>query len=143
MEKQAEKQKVPARNLEVAKKTDKPKKQVKLSGKKEGVKIGAKVIKRKFKVDAYKFLVRPLITEKVSSMAAGGKYAFEVDLSANKVLVKKAVSALYDVSVKAVKIINVKGKYVRYGRQYGKRKDWKKAIVTLAPGEKIEIYEGV
>lgn len=76
-------------------------------------------------------------------MAAEGKYAFAVSPEANKILVKKAVSAVYGVNVKNVTMMNVLGKSIRYGRQLGKRKDWKKAIVTLKEGEKIEVYEGV
>ncbi|MFA5133439.1 MAG: 50S ribosomal protein L23 [Patescibacteria group bacterium] len=88
-------------------------------------------------------LIKPLITEKISDGAALGKYAFMVSREANKISIKKAVNNLYGVKVESVKIINAIGKSVRYGRFQGKRKDWKKAIVTLAPGEKIEIYEGV
>ena len=143
LEKQAEKQQKTAEDLKVEKKSVKTKKQAKALSKKSEVKISAKVQERKFNADAYKFLVKPLITEKISSMAADGKYGFVVAPEANKILIKKAVGAIYGVNVKDVKIINMQGKFTRYGRQIGKRKDWKKAIVTLAPGEKIEIYEGV
>ncbi|MBU4422022.1 50S ribosomal protein L23 [Patescibacteria group bacterium] len=95
------------------------------------------------KADVYRVLVKPLITEKVSDMAVLGKYSFQIKPKANKIMVKKAISALYNVKVRDVRIINVVGKSVRYGRHTGKRSDWKKAIVTLAPGEKLEIYEGV
>ena len=111
--------------------------------KKDEVKISAKIERKKFNVDANKVLIKPIITEKISSMAAEGKYAFVVSLDANKILVKKAVGAVYGVNVVNVAMINVQGKSVRYGRQLGRRKDWKKAIVTLKAGEKIEIYEGV
>lgn len=101
-----------------------------------------KNIKSKFK-GAHGILMKPLITEKISSVSSMGKYAFLISSDANKPMVKKAITALYGVNVKNVRIINVIGKKVRYGRSYGQRSDWKKAIVTLAPGEKIEIYEGV
>lgn len=148
LEKQAEKQQKAAEILKVEKKPAKAKKPAKisfakLSSKKGEVKISAKIQKRKFNIDAYKVLVKPLITEKISSMAADGKYGFSVTPEANKILIKKAVGAIYGVNVRAVKIINMQGKSIRYGRQIGKRKDWKKAIVTVAQGEKIEIYEGV
>ncbi|MBU1180430.1 50S ribosomal protein L23 [Patescibacteria group bacterium] len=94
-------------------------------------------------MNVHDILIKPLITEKISDMAVFGKYAFEVSPDANKIMVKKAVSTLYGVKIKDVKIINVRGKRVRHGRQWGKRKNWRKAIVSLAPGEKIEIYEGV
>ena len=111
-------------------------------GKQEEKKAGKKIIKSKFK-GGYGVLIKPLITEKISEAASLGKYAFAVSADANKPMVKKAINALYGVNVKSVRIINVIGKSVRYGRSFGKRKDWKKAIITLSPGEKIEIYEGV
>ena len=129
-----------AKDLELAKKTQK---QIIKEEKKQTVKIGTKRIKPKFKINVHDILIKPLITEKISNMAVFGKYAFSVSPEANKIMVKKAVSTLYGVKVKDVKIINVRGKRVRHGRQWGKRKDWRKAIVLLAPGEKIEIYEGV
>ena len=111
-------------------------------GKQEEKKASKKIIKSKFK-GGYGVLIKPLITEKISEAASLGKYAFAVSSDANKPTVKKAINAVYGVNVKSVRIINVIGKSVRYGRSFGKRKDWKKAIITLAPGEKIEIYEVV
>lgn len=111
--------------------------------KKDSVKISSKSTKQKFQVRPEDILIRPLITEKVSDMAMYGKYAFKVFKHANKIMVKKAITTLYGVKVKDVKIVNMRGKRVRYGRQWGQQSDWKKAVVTLAPGEKIEIYEGV
>lgn len=106
-------------------------------------KVKVAKVKPKFKVDAYKILIRPLITEKISDMAIAGKYGFVVSNNANKIDVKKAIANVYNVRAIDVKMVNVRGKSVRYGRHLGKTKDWKKAIVTLAPGEKIEVYEGV
>lgn len=117
-------------------------KKVPLVGEEKEKKTSKKIIKSKSKA-VYGVLIKPLITEKISEAASLGKYAFAVSPDANKPMVKKAVSALYGVNVKNVRIINVLGKRVRYGRSFGKRKDWKKAIITLAPGEKIEVYEGV
>lgn len=145
LEKQAENQKkATEKTLELAKKTNKKLPAKKSEEKKqEKVKIETKTEKKKMKAEVYRVLMKPLITEKVSDMAVLGKYAFQIKLKANKIMVKKAVSALYGVKVKDVRIINVLGKTVRYGRYTGKRNNWKKAIVTLAPGEKIELYEGV
>ena len=69
--------------------------------------------------------------------------AFRVDRRANKVQVKEAVEKIFKVKVKSVNIMNVQGKKRRMGRFVGKRADWKKAVVTLHPGETIEIIEGV
>lgn len=138
------------KELELAKKTKKQenektgKRKMKkiLIGKPEERKAAKKIYKPKLRT-AHKILIKPLITEKISSASPMGKYAFLVSPDANKPMVKKAVSALYGVNVLSVRIINVMGKKVRYGRSYGQRSDWKKAIVTLSPNEKIEIYEGV
>ncbi|MBT4277782.1 50S ribosomal protein L23 [Candidatus Falkowbacteria bacterium] len=111
------------------KKVEKPKQDVKATVK------GRKI--------AYDVLVRPLITEKVTDMGAFNKYAFEISIKSNKQEVKKAVQEVYGVTPISVNIINTKGKKTRSGRRAGKRKDWKKAIITLKKGEKIEVYEGV
>jgi large subunit ribosomal protein L23 len=108
-------------------------------------KVQTKTVKAKkaLTMDVSAVLVKPLITEKVSAQAAEGKYGFVVANDTNKIQVKKAIAALYGVKVAGVRIINMKGKKVSYGRMSGRTKSWKKAIVTLAPGEKIEVYEGV
>lgn len=92
---------------------------------------------------AFRVLVRPLITEKSAELASEGKYVFEVNPAMNKVEVKKAVRATYGVEPIAVHIVTNKGKRVRFGRLQGQRKDWKKAIVTLKKGQTIEVFEGV
>ncbi len=92
---------------------------------------------------AYRILVRPLITEKATNLSAENKYAFIVATEANKIEVAKAIKATYGVKPVSVNLINVKGKKVTRGRIQGKRKDFKKAIVTLPKGETIKIYEGV
>ena len=93
---------------------------------------------------AYGIIRRPLITEKAQKMATElNKYAFEVDKRANKMQIKEAVEIAFTVSVKEVNTCVMKGKRRRYGRALTKQPDWKKAIVTLAPGEKIELFEGV
>jgi len=94
----------------------------------------------------YQVLKRPVVTEK--SQYQGDlyerQYVFEVDKRANKQLVKAAVEKIFDVDVLQVRIINVKPKSGRYGRRVVIRKPgWKKAIVTLAAGQSIQIFEGV
>lgn len=88
-------------------------------------------------------ILRPLVTEKGAHLAATGQYLFEVNLHANKVQIKNAIRSMYGVMPTSVNIQKVRGKAVRFGRMYGRRKDWKKAIVTLPEGKKIEVYEGV
>jgi large subunit ribosomal protein L23 len=93
---------------------------------------------------AYGIILRPLITEKAQLQAHNyNKYAFEVDKRANKMQIKEAVELAFSVSVREVNTLTVKGKRRRYGRSLTKQPDWKKAFVTLAPGEKIELFEGV
>lgn len=94
-------------------------------------------------LQAFGIIMRPLITEKAQIQAAQSKYAFEVDKRANKMQIKEAVEVAFGVQVHAVNTSVMKGKSKRYGRRESKMPDWKKAVVTLAPGEKIELFEGV
>ncbi len=87
--------------------------------------------------DAYRVLVKPLVTEKSYRGMAKGQYAFKVSKKANKISVRNAVEKVYDVKVLRVNIVNVHGKSKNYGRISGRTSDWKKAIVTLKPGETI------
>ncbi|MDD4994993.1 MAG: 50S ribosomal protein L23 [Patescibacteria group bacterium] len=101
---------------------------------------------RKESVDtglAYRNLVEPMVSEKASILAAQGKYVFKVNREANKIEIKKAVERVFNVKVQDVNVINMRGKKVRFGRVSGTTKCWRKAVVTLVPGEKIELYEGV
>lgn len=91
----------------------------------------------------YEVLRRPLITEKSTVLLAEGKYAFEVAGPANKQQVKQAVEKAFDVKVLAVNMMMVRGKMRRVGRRQAMTPAWKKAIVTLKPGDKIELFEGV
>jgi len=92
----------------------------------------------------YEIIKRPIDTEKTRYQAEEGKYTFEVDRRANKHEVKEAVEQVFNVEVLYVNIVNVPPKRGRYGRRIVTRKPaWKKAIVTLAPGERIDIFEGV
>ena len=91
----------------------------------------------------YEVLRRPLITEKNTALQVESKYVFEVAGKANKPLVKQAVEKAFKVKVTAVNMITVPGKTRRVGRQLTQTPSWKKAIVTLKPGDKIEFFEGV
>jgi large subunit ribosomal protein L23 len=93
--------------------------------------------------EAYKYLLKPLISEKVAMQGALNQYGFEVSKRATKVEIKKAIKALYGADVEKVNIINVRGKKVKHGRKEGSRKSWKKAIVSVKEGQKVELYEGV
>jgi len=91
----------------------------------------------------YEVLRRPLITEKSTNLHAEGKYAFVIANKANKVQVKQAVEKAFKVKVTAVNVMTVPGKTRRVGRRQVLTPSWKKAIVSLKPGEKIEFFEGV
>ena len=91
----------------------------------------------------YEVLRRPLITEKNTVLQAQNKYAFEIDKKANKPQVKQAVEKAFKVKVTSVNMITVPGKTKIVGRRQVQTAQWKKAIVTLKPGDKIEIFEGV
>jgi large subunit ribosomal protein L23 len=94
----------------------------------------------------YEILRRPVVTEKSNFQSdVLGQYTFEVDRRANKKQIKDAVETVFSVTVERVRVINVPAKRVRrYGRREVVRKSgWKKAVVTLAPGDRIEFFEGV
>ena len=91
----------------------------------------------------YEVLRRPVITEKGTELQAQGKYAFEVARDANKPQIKQAVEKAFKVKVTAVNVVTVRGKVRRVGRRQVLTQSWKKAIVTLQPGDKIELFEGV
>lgn len=88
-------------------------------------------------------LIRPLVTEKTNAMMQENKYTFVVPLRVNKVEIRQAVEQIFKVKVLAVNTIRVMGKTKRMGKTEGKRPDYKKAIVKLAPGQNIEFFEGV
>ena len=91
----------------------------------------------------YEVLRRPLITEKDTVLQAQGKYAFEVAGESNKHLIKQAVEKAFNVKVTTVNVMTVPGKERRVGRRMILTPSWKKAIVTLQPGDKIEFFENV
>ena len=89
----------------------------------------------------YEIIVRPLITEKSMKLVDEGKYTFEVKQGANKVEVKKAVEELFKVDVTAVNMMNTQRKRRRVGKYEGLRPAVQKAIVTLAEGDKLDVFE--
>ena len=94
------------------------------------------------KRDAVSVLIRPLLTEKITGLReASNKVGFLVASDANRLEIKKAVESLLKVRVAHVNVMNVPGKVKRLGRFVGQRSDWKKAIVTLKPGEKLELFD--
>lgn len=88
-------------------------------------------------------ILRPVITEKSAHLATENKYVFQVRPDATRVDVKVAIKSMYGVAPVNVQIMNKIGKKIRFGRREGKRKDWKKATVTLPAGSSINVYEGV
>ncbi|MDR7867679.1 MAG: 50S ribosomal protein L23 [Sporomusaceae bacterium] len=93
--------------------------------------------------NARDILIRPLITEKATALMADNKYTFVVPLKANKIEIRQAVEQIFKVKVLDVNTIRVMGKMKRMGKNQGKRPDYKKAIVKLAPGQSIEFFEGL
>ncbi|HOW55095.1 MAG TPA: 50S ribosomal protein L23 [Syntrophorhabdaceae bacterium] len=94
-------------------------------------------------MNEYDIILRPIITEKSTLLKeVGNQYIFEVQRSANKIEIKKAIEKLFKVKVLDVHVSNMEGKKKRLGRFAGKRSDWKKAIVKLGPKDKITIFEG-
>jgi large subunit ribosomal protein L23 len=93
--------------------------------------------------EAQKIIRRPLITEKSTRQKEESRqYVFEVHRDANKIEIQSAVERLFKVTVLQVRTSNVLGKVKRLGRRYGKRPDWKKAIITLKEGGRIDFFEG-
>lgn len=94
-------------------------------------------------MNPHQIIIRPLITEKNTNLMAYNKYSFEVDRKATKPQIKSAVESIFNVTVTKVHTMNMRGKMRRRGQYFGYESDWKKAIVTLAPGDRIELFEGV
>lgn len=93
---------------------------------------------------SYDIIISPLLTEKGNTLKeTWNKVLFKVAKDANKIEIKKAVEDIFKVKVEGVATINYKGKKKRLGRFEGRRPDWKKAIVTLKKGEKLNIIEGL
>ncbi len=94
-------------------------------------------------MNAHDVIRRPLITEQTMAGTHDGRYTFEVALGANKVQIKQAVESIWPVHVRAVNTAIMPGKPRRVGRSAGHRPDWKKAVVTLRSGERIQFFEGL
>jgi large subunit ribosomal protein L23 len=92
---------------------------------------------------SHQILVRPIVTEKNTMLNEVGKYCFEVAPNANKIEIKRAVEEIFKVKVTTVNVLKVHGKMRRMGRTAGMTRSWKKAIVTLVAGERIELFQGV
>jgi len=93
-------------------------------------------------MDPRNILIRPVISEKSYALIAEGKYTFRVDDRAHKTQIAQAVEEVFDVEVAAVRTAKVRAKPKRRGMHQGRTRAWKKAIVQLAPGERIELFEG-
>jgi large subunit ribosomal protein L23 len=94
-------------------------------------------------MNASQVLLRPVLTEKTTEMQEGGRYTFEVARSATKLEVKRAVETTFGVDVVKVNTMNVKGKRKRFGPRFVAQQPRKKAVVTVAAGQSITIFEGV
>ncbi|MFA6322402.1 MAG: 50S ribosomal protein L23 [Candidatus Buchananbacteria bacterium] len=127
----------------VKKTSDKSEKPVLTETKPAVVKAEAKKELKGKSLQAHLVIIKPLVTEKAAHLAALNKYVFSINPKMNKIEVKKAIRSIYHVEPLSVNLANCGGKNVRYGRSHGKTRNWKKAIVTLKAGDKIEIYEGV
>ena len=88
-------------------------------------------------------IIKPIVSEKSMDQLADRKYTFKVAMNANKIEIKKAVEEIFKVKVVDVNTVRVKGKEKRMGRSVGRTSDYKKAIVQLAEGDSIEIFEGL
>ena len=135
-EKKKAEEKMPEVKAE-AKKPEAKESTASLYGKKEKS-TGKKKVNR-----SYRLLLKPVVSEKASYLGMYGQYVFKVAGNANKIEIKKAINSLYNVDVEKVRIVTVGGKQVRYGKVRGETSSWKKAIVTLKAGQKLELYEGV
>jgi len=93
-------------------------------------------------MDARDIILKPIISEQSTAAQAENKYTFKVNRDANKIQIKKAVEEIFKVKVVKVNTLNVLGKTRRMGKYEGKRPDWKKAIVQVAEGQTIQIFEG-
>ena len=93
---------------------------------------------------ARKIIKKPLITEKTTiQKEMYNQLTFEVDRQANRIEIKRAIESIFNVRVAEVRTLQIKGKTKQRGRIIGKRRDWKKAVVRLMPGERIDFFEGV
>jgi large subunit ribosomal protein L23 len=97
-------------------------------------------------MNPYAVIVRPLVTEKSTALSAANQYVFEVDMRSNKPQIKDAVEKAFEVTVLTVNVMVMKGKprgNRRMGRRMTYNSNWKKAVVTVSPEDKIELFEGI
>ena len=94
------------------------------------------------KLIAHDIIIGPIITEKSSALVELNKYTFEVHRSANKIQIRQAIEQIFKVKVLSVNTMNVPAKPKRMGAFIGKTRSWKKAIVALPEGQRIEFFEG-
>ena len=93
-------------------------------------------------MDPRQIIIRPVVSEKSYALMADGKYTFRVHERAHKTQIAHAVEQIFDVKVRSVKTSKVNAKPKRRGMHAGKTRSWKKAIVQLGPGQRIELFEG-
>lgn len=93
--------------------------------------------------DARDIIIKPLVTEKTMNLLADNKYTFLVDKKSNKTEIKNAIEEIFKVKVDKVSTMIVKGKPKRMGRYEGRTSDRKKAVISLKPGQKIKLFEGM
>ena len=93
-------------------------------------------------MDARQIIVRPVVSEKSYALIGEGKYTFRVNDRAHKTQIARAVEEIFGVGVAAVRTAKVRPKPKRRGLSVGRTRGWKKAVVQLAPGERIELFEG-
>jgi large subunit ribosomal protein L23 len=93
-------------------------------------------------MDARQVILAPVVSEKSYALMADGKYTFRVDPRARKTQIKRAVEEIFDVEVDEVRTLKVRPKPKRRGLHSGRTRAWKKAVVQLAPGDRIELFEG-
>jgi large subunit ribosomal protein L23 len=94
-------------------------------------------------MDASQVIIRPVVSEKSYVLATAGKYTFRVHPDAHKTQIKQAVEELFDVAVRDVRTISVPSKPKRRGYNSGRTREWKKAVVQLAEGQSIPIFQGL
>ncbi len=93
--------------------------------------------------EVHDIIISPLVTEKSTTQREGqNQYSFKVNKRANKIEIKEAVERLFKVKVMEVRTATIRGKVKRLGRRFGKRPDWKKAVVTVKEGGRIDFFEG-
>ena len=131
------------RKKQTEEKSTAKKAEVKKSVPKPAIKPKVKAVSKKkgepLFVQQKHILIKPLITEKVTTLNNQNQYVFEVDPRVNKIEIKNEIKKTYKVDPIKVNIVSVKGKRIRFGRTEGKKKDWKKAIIILKKGDKIEV----